>query len=487
MIFMNKKHFKNTLRDYCIQEGFAITIIKADNGRYTITCLAACCKWRIHASKLVDGITWAIKKIDPATHSCRGLETYNPIYNVKWAAGKLMEDIRVNPDIPGYVKIICATNPDSKAFFAFTESESIRRGNYGGVLLSAVALDGNNGIFPIAYGVVSVEDKENWSFFMWNLYNILKESNRKDWTIISDRQKGIDLALEHRACNATSQFTFRKSMERLKLEGGDRVMIWFAQLGDAATWSKHKFDPNVCNDSNTSDFVESFNSTLGIDRCRPILTLLEGIRRVCMVRIASRHENALTWNDDDLCPKITKLVKKIGKDTISCKAYMSSPGEYEIHEGKSQFPLSLNNKICTCGAWQISGIPCRHAIRVMLHAKIDPQKVVSSWYYVRTYRKTYNCKISPVPDQDQWPQHDDDPIIMPPTVKRGGRKTMTCNGGLTGKQMKEMKVSGVPVVIRHPRKRDQSNAAKTARAAANAGASQASINMSQGPTSQSQP
>lgn len=65
-------------------------------------------------------------------------------------------------------------------------------------------------------------------------------------------------------------------MERLKKEGGDRVMNWFAQLGDASTWSKYKFDPNVCNDTNTSNFVESFNSTLGIDRCRPALTLLEG-------------------------------------------------------------------------------------------------------------------------------------------------------------------------------------------------------------------
>lgn len=79
-----------------------------------------------------------------------------------------------------------------------------------------------------------------------------------------------------RACNATSQFTFRKAMERLKEVGGEEVMIWFAKLGDPCTWSKHKFDPNVCNDSNTSNFVESFNSTLCVDRCRPVLTLLEG-------------------------------------------------------------------------------------------------------------------------------------------------------------------------------------------------------------------
>lgn len=64
------------------------------------------------------------------------------------------------------------------------------------------------------------------------------------------------------------------------------------------------------------------------------------------------------------------------------------PGEYEIHEGKSQFPYSLNNKNCFCGAWKISKIPCRHAIRAMLHVNIDPHKVVSSWYDVRTYKQT---------------------------------------------------------------------------------------------------
>lgn len=39
------------------------------------------------------------------------------------------------------------------------------KGNYGGILLSAVALDANNEIFPLAFAIVSVEDKENWSFF----------------------------------------------------------------------------------------------------------------------------------------------------------------------------------------------------------------------------------------------------------------------------------------------------------------------------------
>ena len=127
--------------------------------------------------------------------------------------------------LPSYVKVICETNVDSKAFVSYVQTESIPRqllfstifisfaamwkgfvggcrpligvdgahlkGDYGGVLLSAVSLDANNEIFPIAYAIVSVEDKDNWSFFLWNIYNIVKDCNRADWTIISDRQKVI--------------------------------------------------------------------------------------------------------------------------------------------------------------------------------------------------------------------------------------------------------------------------------------------------------
>lgn len=79
-----------------------------------------------------------------------------------------------------------------------------------------------------------------------------------------------------RACNASNPFTFKKAMERLRKEGKAPVMKWFASLGSQSKWTKHKFDPSVCCDVNTSNFVEAFNSTLGVDRCRPVLTLLEG-------------------------------------------------------------------------------------------------------------------------------------------------------------------------------------------------------------------
>lgn len=64
------------------------------------------------------------------------------------------------------------------------------KGNFGGILLSTVALDANNELWPFAWAIVPGEDADSWKFFLWHLKKILKEGKRgDDWCIISDRQK----------------------------------------------------------------------------------------------------------------------------------------------------------------------------------------------------------------------------------------------------------------------------------------------------------
>jgi len=69
------------------------------------------------------------------------------------------------------------------------------KGPCGGVLLSAVAVDGNKGMFPIAFAVVEVECKDSWMFFLSLLGNVLHsvpEWKDKHVTIMSDMQKVSD-------------------------------------------------------------------------------------------------------------------------------------------------------------------------------------------------------------------------------------------------------------------------------------------------------
>lgn len=92
-----------------------------------------------------------------------------------------------------------------------------------------------------------------------------------------------------KACGAYSPFTFRKAMEAIQ-KANPLALVWLADLGPQSRWSKHAFDTDIKSDCNKTNFVESFNSTLGVDRCRPVHTLLEGIFcdmllvLICLVR-----------------------------------------------------------------------------------------------------------------------------------------------------------------------------------------------------------
>jgi hypothetical protein len=62
---------------------------------------------------------------------------------------------------------------------------------YKGVLLTAVGIDPNDCIFPIAMGVCEVECTSSWEWFLTILRDNLNITNTGNFTIMNDRQKVI--------------------------------------------------------------------------------------------------------------------------------------------------------------------------------------------------------------------------------------------------------------------------------------------------------
>ncbi|GAA0152647.1 hypothetical protein LIER_11075 [Lithospermum erythrorhizon] len=62
----------------------------------------------------------------------------------------------------------------------------------GGQLLVTVGIYPNNNIFPIAYGLVDVENKSSWEWFLNHLYEHIRygvgdENGQNEWTFMSDK------------------------------------------------------------------------------------------------------------------------------------------------------------------------------------------------------------------------------------------------------------------------------------------------------------
>ena len=66
---------------------------------------------------------------------------------------------------------------------------------YKGNLLTAVGIDPNDCIFPIAYGLVEVECTSAWEWFLTTLKQDLNITSTAHFTIMSDRQKVLLLVM----------------------------------------------------------------------------------------------------------------------------------------------------------------------------------------------------------------------------------------------------------------------------------------------------
>ena len=95
------------------------------------------------------------------------------------------------------------------------------KGHHTGQLLTAIGIDANNSIFPVAYAVVESECKVSWTWFFSFLKDDLGIVNGHHWTFISDKQKRLQEALsdmweeglvhaEHRHCARHLQSNFTK-------------------------------------------------------------------------------------------------------------------------------------------------------------------------------------------------------------------------------------------------------------------------------------
>ncbi|XP_068645108.1 uncharacterized protein [Aristolochia californica] len=105
-------------------------------------------------------------------------------------------------------------------------------GKYPHCLLIATTLDGNNGLFPLAFAIVESENQKSWEWFLACLDRFVIKG-KKPFTLISDRQKGLLMAVQrnflpsecfHRFCVHHLVANFKKTLKNDTLN----ALIWSA-------------------------------------------------------------------------------------------------------------------------------------------------------------------------------------------------------------------------------------------------------------------
>ncbi|KAL0312973.1 UNVERIFIED_CONTAM: hypothetical protein Sradi_5696600, partial [Sesamum radiatum] len=70
------------------------------------------------------------------------------------------------------------------------------------------------------------------------------------------------------------------------------------------------------------------------------------------------------------------------------------------------------------GRWDLSGIPCKHAMSAINSQRLDAEDFIAECYSVATYLRVYQSCIMPVNGPEKW-QHTNLPPLVPPNIARG--------------------------------------------------------------------
>ncbi|XP_029150779.1 uncharacterized protein [Arachis hypogaea] len=300
---------------------------------------------------------------------------------------------------------------------------------HGGQILTACGQDANNHIFVIVYAIVSVENKDNWQWFLELLHSDLGDYREHKWCFISYMQKGLIPAVQevfprvhHRFCvwhlwrNFSKQWgscelkdlvwkcarsrttvEFDRNMKRVKLineKAWQYLDKWPKEAWTKAHFSEVPKVDNICNSA-----CESFNAKIKHERSKPILTLAEKVRRIIMKSMVDNRKKLQNYQG------ILPHVQQSRLEAMTVLSHHWAPqwsGDekdelYEVHGWPTNMVVDLSKHTCTCRFWQLTGMPCMHAISA-IQDKNDkrPEEYCHEWLKMEAYKRTYYFNVNPV-------------------------------------------------------------------------------------------
>ncbi|KAB1199537.1 hypothetical protein CJ030_MR0G020844 [Morella rubra] len=307
----------------------------------------------------------------------------------------------------------------------FLDTTSLKS-KYHEILLTATALDGNDGVFPIAFAVVNSENEDNWHWFLDQLRSAMSSS--RSITFVADREKGIKKLVFEVFQNANFGYSiyhlienFKKNLKgpfhgdgrgslpssfvaaanavrldgfRMSLEQIKRVSLkahdWVMEI-EPEHWVSAVFKGEHYNHI-AENVAESYTNWIEEVRELPIIQKVEALRCKLMELINSRQAESSKWTTK-LTPSKEKKLQEETPKAQGLKVLFSSDTLFEVHDDSINV-VDVDKLDCTCLGWKATGLPCCHAIAVFNCTGRNLHDYCSGYFKADSFRLTYSESIN---------------------------------------------------------------------------------------------
>ncbi|KAK8689830.1 hypothetical protein V6N13_088540 [Hibiscus sabdariffa] len=471
-VFHGPKEFKEALAKYAIIKRFDIVYKRNESKRTRAWCKQEGCPFRIYAGlDKADGL-YKIKTFKE-THEC-SITFKNKRANYKYVGKHFLIKLRVLPKLKlnemqklakeelkvdlnigtcSRARKWAMEEINGRALYEFTRlfdyTYALRKadpianielmverptpskipkfrrfyGKFKGEILTAVGRDVNDQIYPVAWAVVKVENRETWNWFLRNIILDLHLGDGDGFTLMMDQQKGLKEEIfellprvEHRVCarhlyanwkkensggdlkqefwaayKSTTEADFEQHISKIEKLKAKKSLL----KTDPKQWSKSYFSTRSDCDATDNNFA-----IIGA-RSMAIISLLEEIRQYVMGRIVNNMSKCTKW-EKLFCPKICEKLEHNKEMSAYCHVRWNGAQGFEVVCFNDVFVVNLEQWSCSCRIWDLTGIPCPHAIAAILWKKYDVNDYVYMGYKKEMYQRFYSHVLPVVPSEKFW-------------------------------------------------------------------------------------
>ncbi|XP_026435031.1 uncharacterized protein LOC113332736 [Papaver somniferum] len=333
---------------------------------------------------------------------------------------------------------------------------SLLNSMYGGTVLSATSVNGNNDMYPIAIYICREGRTKEWDKFLSIITPLMKNTKRAI-TFFHDFSNGIDIAVDqnfqdvkhfHRLCarkfyqdirigfdEPESQKKALYAAKSYNLVDHQRNLVklpelqrrWVEVCGQSSC-ARHSYDPSARCPQMVNIFSKAFDLWITELKCLPICQFVMGFEAKLIQLFLTRRRNGRLWKDERIFPRASA---KLGDQILRKDLYHASLRPIWRRSDHNTLVTNICNrtsriihlilKTCECGKWQISCVPCVHAVAVIAqHDQHRPgpppyEKYVHDYFTCGMYMASYADIIHQSPGITESLQVPD---INPPPLKK---------------------------------------------------------------------
>ncbi|KAK2663039.1 hypothetical protein Ddye_001613 [Dipteronia dyeriana] len=355
-----------------------------------------------------------------------------------------LEEVQGTPvesysNLPSYLYMLEKANPETITDLHTDSSNrpiiaidgTLLKCPHRGVLFVAVCMDGNDQIFPLAFGVSDSETNEACEWFLTRLHKAVGEV--VDLVIVSDRKGSITTGVEkvfsnsfHGVCavhlernmvghygriKALKQY-FRRAVRVYRESQFIQHMEQLANINPEAAqyvtnigielWAR-AHNPRKRYNIMSTNIAEAMNNAIKECKELPITGVIDYIRGVLQHWFHDRRTTAHKLTTQ-LTTDIDVAIGVKDDKARYMRIYPITFYTFLVKDGGLDGHVDLTAKTCTCKEFDVDQIPCAHAL-------------------------AYSGEIHPVGQPSEWLVLEDivSKIVHPPVGRRGpGRLKKNC-------------------------------------------------------------